>query len=63
MLPQLACNPHSYTEMVQKEEVPGIALYVLILWCGFKNEGYRPVGTGPDESGLLDRALLASFAG
>jgi len=55
---------NSFTEMSSEGGVPAFILYVLILWCGFKNlRGAKRLARGGTESLLLARALLASLAG
>jgi len=65
---QLSGNWHvthnAFTEMSSEGGVPAFILYVLILWCGFKNlRATKRLGRGRTESSLLARALLASLAG
>jgi hypothetical protein len=44
--------------------LPAFILYVLILWCGFKNlRATKRLARMRTESSLLARALLASLAG
>jgi O-antigen ligase len=55
---------NSYTEMSSEGGVPAFALYVLILWCGFKNlRETKRLTLGQAESNQLARVLLASVAG
>jgi O-antigen ligase len=55
---------NSLTLMSSEGGVPALILYVLILWCGFKNlSSTRRLVRGQRESSLLARALFASLAG
>jgi putative inorganic carbon (HCO3(-)) transporter len=55
---------NSFTEMSAEGGVPAFILYVLILWCGFKNlRATKRLARGRTESSVLARALLASLAG
>ncbi|PYU24758.1 MAG: hypothetical protein DMG30_07640 [Acidobacteria bacterium] len=55
---------NSFTEMSSEGGLPAFALYVLILWSGFKNLSViKRLVRGPTESNLLARALHASMAG
>jgi putative inorganic carbon (HCO3(-)) transporter len=55
---------NSFTQMSAEGGVPAFILYVLILWCGFKNLwATKRLARGQTESRLLARALLASLAG
>ena len=55
---------NSLTLMSSEGGVPALILYVLILWCGFKNlRGTKRLAPGRPESKLLAGALLASLAG
>jgi O-antigen ligase len=55
---------NSFTQMSAEGGVPAFALYVLILWCGFKNlRATKRLARGRTEASLLVRALLASLAG
>jgi O-antigen ligase len=55
---------NSFTLMSSEGGVPALILYVLILWCGFKNlRTTKRLLRGRTESRLLARALLASLAG
>jgi putative inorganic carbon (hco3(-)) transporter len=55
---------NSFTEMSAEGGVPGFVLYVLILWCGFKNlRATKRLVRGQTESVVMARALLASLAG
>ena len=55
---------NSLTLMSSEGGVPALILYVLILWCGFKNlRATKRLARGRTESRLLARALLASLAG
>jgi putative inorganic carbon (HCO3(-)) transporter len=55
---------NSFTEMSSEGGVPAFLLYVLILWCGFKNlKTIKRLARGRTESLLFARALLASLAG
>jgi len=55
---------NSFTEMSSEGGVPAFVLYVLILWCGFKNlKESKRLARGRTESSLLARALLASLTG
>jgi putative inorganic carbon (HCO3(-)) transporter len=55
---------NSFTQMSAEGGVPAFVLYVLILWCGFKNlRATKQLARRQAESRLLARALLASLAG
>ena len=55
---------NSFTQMSAEGGIPAFVLYVLILWCGFKNlRATKRLARGRTESSLLGRALLASLAG
>jgi O-antigen ligase len=55
---------NSFTEMSSEGGVPAFVLYVLILWCGFKNvRAIKRLARGRTESSLLAKALHASLAG
>jgi O-antigen ligase len=55
---------NSFTEMSSEGGVPAFALYVLILWSGFKNlRASKRIAWGSTELSLLARALHASLAG
>jgi O-antigen ligase len=55
---------NSFTLISSEGGVPALMLYVLILWCGFKNlRATKHLARGKTESSLLARALLASLAG
>jgi O-antigen ligase len=55
---------NSFTQMSSEGGVPAFVLYVLILWCGFKNlKAAKRLARGKKESVLLARALLASLVG
>jgi O-antigen ligase len=55
---------NSLTLMSSEGGVPALILYVVILWCGFKNlRATKRLARGRTESSLLARALLASLAG
>jgi putative inorganic carbon (HCO3(-)) transporter len=55
---------NSFTQMSAEGGVPAFVLYVLILWCGFKNlRATKRLARRQPESRLLARALLASLAG
>jgi hypothetical protein len=55
---------NSFTEMSSEGGVPAFVLYVLILWCGFKNlKETKRLAVGRAESSLLARVLLASLTG
>jgi putative inorganic carbon (HCO3(-)) transporter len=55
---------NSFTQMSAEGGVPAFVLYVLILWCGFKNlRATKLLARRQAESHLLARALLASLAG
>lgn len=53
---------NSFTQMSAEGGIPAIVLYVLILWCGFKNvRRTKQLARGQGESRLWARALLASL--
>ena len=55
---------NSFTEMSSEGGVPALILYVLLLWCGFKNvKTVKSLARAHRESKLLARALQASLAG
>ena len=55
---------NSFTEMSSEGGVPAFVLYVLIVWCGFKNvKAIKRFLPGHGESILLARVLRASLAG
>jgi putative inorganic carbon (HCO3(-)) transporter len=55
---------NSLTLMSSEGGVPALILYVLILWCGFKNLGAtRRLVRGRTGSSVLAQALFASLAG
>jgi len=55
---------NSLTLMSSEGGVPALILYVLMLWCGFKNlKATKRLGRGRTESSVLARALFASLAG
>jgi putative inorganic carbon (HCO3(-)) transporter len=55
---------NSFTEMSAEGGVPAFVLYVLILWCGFKNlKATKRLARRHTESVVMARALLASLAG
>jgi O-antigen ligase len=55
---------NSFTLMSSEGGFPALILYVLILWCGFKNlEAVKRLPRRRPESILLARALLGSLAG
>ncbi len=55
---------NAFTQLSSEGGVPAFALYVLILWCGFKNlRATKRLASGRTESSLFARALLASLAG
>jgi O-antigen ligase len=65
---QISGNWHvthnSFTQMSSEAGVPALILYVLILWCGFKNlTAVNQLVRGRTESGVLARALFASLIG
>lgn len=55
---------NSLTLMSSEGGVPALVLYVLILWCGFKNlRATTRLARGQAVSSVLARALFASLAG
>ncbi len=55
---------NAFTQLSSEGGVPAFVLYVLILWCGFKNlRATNRLARERPESRLLARALLASLAG
>ena len=55
---------NSFTEMSSEGGMPAFALYVLILWSGFKNlTASKRIARGRTELSLLARALYASLFG
>jgi len=55
---------NSFTLMSSEGGVPALILYVLILWCGFKNlRAAEQFARSQPESRVLARALLASLVG
>jgi O-antigen ligase len=55
---------NSFTEMSSEGGMPAFALYVLILWSGFKNlTASKRIARGRTELSLLARALHASLVG
>ncbi len=55
---------NAFTQLSSEGGVPAFVLYVLILWCGFKNlMATNRLARERPESRLLARALLASLAG
>ena len=55
---------NSLTLMSSEGGVPAFVLYVLILWCGFKNLGAtKRLVRGQAVSSVMARCLLASLAG
>jgi hypothetical protein len=55
---------NSLTLMSSEGGVPALILYILVLWCGFKNlKATKRLVRGQTESILLARALFASLAG
>jgi O-antigen ligase len=54
---------NSFTQMSSEGGIPALILYVLILWCSFKNvRSARRLTRGQGELGLLSRAIFASDA-
>jgi O-antigen ligase len=55
---------NSLTLMSSEGGIPALILYVLVLWCGFKNlNATKRSMRGQTETSLLARALFASLAG
>ena len=55
---------NSFTLMSSEGGIPAVILYVLILWCGFRNlSAIKRLARGKSESMLLARALFASLVG
>jgi putative inorganic carbon (HCO3(-)) transporter len=55
---------NAFTQLSSEGGVPAFILYVLILWCAFKNlRATKRLAGGRTEPRLFARALLASLAG
>ena len=55
---------NSLTLMSSEGGIPALILYVLILWCGFRNlRATKRLVRGETEASVLARALFASLAG